>query len=63
MRLSSPWPRHEPLDFGLGQILSGPQLGVGRLFGGNCSFYGGWRDQPQVRFGHVFRPVRVPDCS
>jgi hypothetical protein len=24
--------------------------------GCNCSIYGGWRDQPQARFGHMFRP-------
>jgi hypothetical protein len=49
--------RHELLDLGLGQVLAGPQLAVGEPPGGNCSFYGGWRDQLEVRFGHVIRPM------
>jgi hypothetical protein len=48
--------RHEPLHLGLGQVLASLQLGVGRPPGGNCSFYGGWRHQPQVRFGHRVSP-------
>jgi len=36
--------RHEPLHLGLGHVLPGPQLGVGRPRGGNGSLYGSWRD-------------------
>ena len=39
---------HQPLDLGLGQVLAGAQLGVGEALRGNCSFYGGWRDQLEV---------------
>ena len=45
---------HQPLDLGLGQVLAGAQLAVGRPLRGNCSIYGGWRDQPEVPFGHAF---------
>jgi hypothetical protein len=30
---------------------------------GDCSVYGGWRDQLEVRLGHRFRPSRADDCS
>ena len=46
---------HQPLDLGLRQVLAGPQVGVGGPLGPDCSVYGGWRDQPEVPFGHVFR--------
>jgi hypothetical protein len=36
--------RHEPLHLGLGHVLPGPQLGVGRPRGGDGSLYGSWRD-------------------
>ena len=68
--MASRWPQrfplaavHQPLDLGLGQVLAGAQVGVGEPLGRNCSFYGGWRDQLEVRFGHVFRPPRATDCS
>ena len=48
----------QALDLGLGQMLAGPQLGIGAPPRGNCSFYGGWRDQLEVRFRHCFRPSR-----
>src|SRR5262249_2856096 len=54
---------HQPLDLGLGQVLTGAQLAVGGTLGGNCSVYGDWRDQLQVPFGHVFRAPRPDDCS
>ena len=54
---------HQPLDLGLGQVLAGAQVGVGRALGGDCSIYGGWRDQLEVRLGHVFRPSCADDCS
>jgi hypothetical protein len=31
--------------------------------GGNCSFYGGWRDQLEVRLNHAFGPPNLTDCS
>ncbi len=46
---------HKPLDLGLGQVFPGSQLAVGGPPRRNCSFYGGWRDQLEVRFGHSFR--------
>ena len=39
---------HQPLDLGLGQIFAGAQVGIGEPLGGNCSIYGGWRDQLEV---------------
>jgi len=43
----------QPLDFMLGEIFAGPQVAVAAALGGNCSFYGGRRDQLEVRFCHV----------
>ena len=40
---------HQPFDLGLSQVLAGAQVGVGKPPGRDCSFYGGWRDQLQVR--------------
>ena len=54
---------HQPLDLGLGQVLAGAQVAVGGPLGANCSIYGGWRDQLEVRFGHTFRAPGVTDCS
>ena len=31
--------------------------------GNNCSYYGGWRKQLEVRFGHDFPPLPRVDCS
>ena len=45
------------LDLGLGQVLAGP-VGVGAPCRGNCSFFGGWCDQLQVRF-HWINPLSV----
>jgi hypothetical protein len=70
--VASRWPWRLPLAaamsrltsaLGLGQVLAGPQLAVGEPPGGDCSFYGGWRDQLEVRFGHVIRPMLRVDCS
>src|SRR5262245_22620361 len=58
-----PGRRHQPLDLGLGQVLSGAQLAVGGTLGGNCSIYGGWLDQLQVPFGHAFFAPCSNDCS
>ena len=46
---------HQPLDLGLGKVLAGPQVGIGGPFGPDCSVYGGWRDEPDVRLGHCLR--------
>ena len=44
----------QPLDLGLGQVLARPQVAVAAAAWGDCSFYGGWRDQLEVRLSHVF---------
>ena len=54
---------HQPLDFGLGQVLAGPQVAIGSPLRGNCSIYDGWRDQPKVPFGHALRAPAINDCS
>ena len=53
----------QAFHFGLGQILAGAQVGVRRTFGGDCSICGGWRDQLEVRLGHVVCPSGADDCS
>ncbi len=45
------------------RLLAGADLGVGPPSGSNCSFFGGWRDQLEVRFCHDIRPPTVNDCS
>ena len=50
-------------NFGLGQVLSAAKLAVWPAPRGNCSFFNGWRDQLQVRFGYRFRPPTIIDCS
>src|ERR1039457_2669609 len=50
-------------DLGLGQVFSAAKLAVRSPPRGNCSFFGGWRDQLQVRFGHCFRLLAINDCS
>jgi hypothetical protein len=45
-----------------GQVLAGAQLAVRGPLRGNCSVYGGWRDQLQVPFGHAFRAPCPDDC-
>ena len=37
---------HQALDLNLSQVLAGAEVRVGKPLGRNCSFYGGWRDQP-----------------
>ena len=49
--------REQALDLGLGQVFAGPQVRVGAALGGNCWFFGGWRDQPEVGFGQGFHPL------
>jgi hypothetical protein len=50
-------------NLSLGQVLSAAQLVVRSPSRGDCSFFGGWRDQLQVRFGHGFPPSLLVDCS
>jgi hypothetical protein len=47
---------HELLDLGLREVLAGAQVAIAASPRGNCSFYGSWRDQPEVSFRHVFGP-------
>lgn len=54
---------YQPFDLGLSQVLAGPKIGIGSPLGRDCSFYGGWRDQLQVRLRHVFGPHSQIDCS
>src|SRR5262245_22198647 len=54
---------HQPLDLALGKVLAGAQLAVGETLGGNCSIYGGWRDQPEVPFGHALCVPCADYCS
>src|SRR5450759_5049163 len=53
----------ELFDLALGQVLSAAKLTVWPAPRGDCSFFGGWRDQLQVRFGHGFLPSLIGDCS
>jgi hypothetical protein len=50
-------------DLSFGEVLSAAKLAVRPPSRGNCSFFGGWRDQLQVRFGHGFRLLAINDCS
>ena len=36
---------------------------LGGRSGPDCSVYGGWRDQPEVPFGHALRAPCSEDCS
>jgi hypothetical protein len=49
---------HKPLDLRLGQVFTGSQVLVRGSLRGDCSFYGGWRDQLQVGFCHGIRRPR-----
>jgi hypothetical protein len=37
------------------QVLTRAQLGIRRSLRGDCSFFSGWGDEAQVRFGHDLR--------
>src|ERR1035437_3449512 len=50
-------------NLSLGQVLSAAQFAVRLPPRGNCSFFGGWRDQLQVCFGHGFGLLAIKDCS
>lgn len=48
---------------GLGSGLANRTLRFGRPPGDDCSFYGRWRHQLEVRFDHVFHTMPRVDCS
>src|SRR5271154_3646560 len=50
-------------NLGLGQVLPAAELAVRPANWANCSFFGDWRDQLQVRFSHGFRLLAINDCS
>src|SRR5450759_3578567 len=50
-------------NLGFGEVLSAAKLAVRPAQRANCSFFGGWRDQLQVRFGHCIRLLAINDCS
>ena len=54
---------HQTLNLGLSQVLASPQIGIGRPLRHDCSVYDAWRDEFQMRFGHVFSPPSLTDCS
>src|ERR1019366_6371265 len=43
-------------NLSFGQMLSAAKLAVRPAHRGNCSFFGGWLHQLEVRFGHGFLP-------
>jgi hypothetical protein len=45
------------------RLIARPQVAVWASGGSDCSFYGGRRDQPQVRFAHVLQSPGRSDCS
>jgi hypothetical protein len=54
----------QALDLSVGQILPRPQFGIGFAdWRDNCSFFGGWRYQFQMRFSHGFPRSPQIDCS
>src|SRR5450631_211741 len=55
--------RKQPLDLSIGKVFAGAQVGIGTACRSNCSFFGGWRDQLEVRLDHVFGSSLVLDCS
>ena len=68
--MASRWPQRLPLAAFISRSTSASvrysrvrSLPLGRPLGRNCSLYGGWRDQLEVRFGHEFRASRMTDCS
>ena len=53
----------QPLDLGLRQVFAGAQVGIGTARRPNCSYFGVRCHQLEMRFCHVFCPLRVIDCS
>ena len=54
------------LDLGLGQVLAGPQFGVGTRcrhgLAANCSFFDGWSHELEVLFRHGFLSLFMVNC-
>ena len=46
----------QPFDLDLCQVLTSAQVGIRKPRRRDCSFYDAWRDELEVRFGHVFGP-------
>lgn len=44
----------QPFDLGFRQVFAGAQVCIGTTGACDCSLFGGWRDQLQARFDHVF---------
>lgn len=59
----SPGRCHDALDLSAGQVFAGTQIGVRKPPGRNCSFYGGWHDQLEVRFRHANGPPVPIYCA
>ena len=49
----------QPFNLSFGQVFSAAKLAVRLPPWGNCSFFGSWGDQLQVRFGHGFPPPHL----
>lgn len=47
----------QPLDLGFGEMFAGAQVGIRPPARHNCSIYGSWRDQLEMRFRHRFPPI------
>ena len=54
---------HERLDLVLGQVFARAQVAVLRPPRHDCSFFGGWGDQPERCISHRNSPVHRPHCS
>jgi hypothetical protein len=55
---------HQAADFGIGQILAGPQFFVRATERrGNCSIFSGWPDKFEVGFRHGFPSAPGINCS
>src|SRR5438094_7794344 len=54
---------HQRLDLMPSQIFARPQVAVLRPLRNDCSFFGGWGDQPERRICHGNSPVHRPHCS
>ena len=53
----APGGRKQSLDLALGQIFPSAQIDIRAAPRCDCSFFGGWRDQPEVGFGQDFHPL------
>jgi len=53
----------EAVNFGFRQIAPGSAARPWHGASGNCSFFGGWRDQREMRFGHAIEESCTVNCS